>query len=83
MIYTSITDLELFDLGVLSKPTVRIGKASYDWERNVASIELLITEEGARYRHSRSFEIPADGEVTSADVEQRVKEFLGENFKKL
>jgi hypothetical protein len=37
-------------------------------------------EDGSKYEHSRSFDIPADGEVTSRDIESRVGEFLGDNF---
>lgn len=78
--YKATKDKTLFDLGKLSKPTVEVLAASYNWRNNTATIQLIIREEGALFEHSRSFDIPAEGEVTSADVEAKVAEFLGTDF---
>ena len=59
---------------------VEVFQASYNWKENIASISLLCKEKNSNFEHVRTFEIPADGEVTSRDIEARVGEFLGPNF---
>ena len=81
MKYKANKEVTLFNIKdldglIASKFEVKVSKAAYDWIKNIVIIELAIKEDGAKFMHVRSFEIPADGEVTSNDVEERVLDYL-------
>jgi len=77
----AIKDIELFDLGLLIKPSVSIASVDYDWETNIASILLIIKEEGANFNHGRSVDLQTDGlAVTATDVENFIANYLGNDF---
>jgi hypothetical protein len=58
---------------VLNKPTATIKGVVYNWENDTALVEVIFQEEGANYKHSRSFEMNTHGEVVSPT---EIREFI-------
>lgn len=63
---------------ILNNPTATIKSVVYDWENDTAAIEVIFQEEGANYKHSRSFEMNTNGEVITP---YQIKEFIKTELK--
>lgn len=57
----AITQITIQDL-TLNKPTATIKGVVYNWENDTALVEVIFQEEGANYKHSRSFEMNTNGD---------------------
>ena len=54
----------------LNSPELRILNVFYNWENYTVRIECLFNEDGAIYKHSRTFEFSTEGsgELTSSGI---------------
>ena len=54
----------------LNNPSLEINKVNYDWINHTVDVECIFQEEGANYKHSRTFTFSTDGsgELTTADI---------------
>ena len=68
--------IEIFGLK-LNKPTARIKGVTYDWDTNIARINIIFREENSFHEHSRGIEMPTNGEeVTASQVEEFIQSEL-------
>jgi hypothetical protein len=70
---TGITTIE--EGLILNSPELRILNVFYNWENYTVKIECLFNEEGAIFKHSRTFEFSTEGsgELTSTDIINLIK----------
>lgn len=62
----------------LNSPTAIIKGVVYNWQNDTALIEVIFQEEGANYKHSRSFIMNTNGEVITP---YQIKEFIKTELK--
>ena len=60
---------------ILNSPELRILNVFYNWNNYTVRIECLFNEEGAIFKHSRTFEFSTEGsgEMTSNDIIDLIK----------
>ena len=70
---TGITTIE--EGLILNSPELRILNVFYNWINYTVKIECLFNEEGAIFKHSRTFEFSTEGsgEMTSDDIINLIK----------